>query len=178
MKHNRFFILLVLLPALLFAGCSKGKDGDASNSEYYIRFQINGKEKVFTVNAAAGPKQQAATDGYYHLGMVAGKNAVGINDEMIQISVYKSAPVTSSPGVYTNNGSMVPNITILYVDENAGTWTSIWMTTNNWVADSRVEIKETGDEFVKGTFSSTLYGGDDLELSRKITGGEFYLKLY
>src|SRR5690606_23399769 len=140
MKHGRFFILLVLLQPLFFTGCNKDKGEDSSKSEYYIRFKIDGREKVFTVNAAAGPKQQVATDGYYHLGMVAGKNAIGINDEMIQISVYKSTPVTSSPGVYINNGSIIPNVTILYVDENAETWTSTWMTINNMVADSRVEI--------------------------------------
>ncbi|HRN55153.1 MAG TPA: hypothetical protein PLL71_01805 [Agriterribacter sp.] len=41
-------------------------------------------------------------------------------------------------------------------------------------------VKKDKDPMVKrqGSFSSTLYGGDDPELSRKITNGKFYLKLY
>lgn len=175
----RKFLPVVLMPVmLLFLSCLKNKDDLSGDSKYYIRFKVDGKEKRFIGNATGGPKEQVASGGRYLMSFTAGTSATGVNDERILVSVTKESAV-NSPGVYQNNPSSVFfNAEILYIDEKAKSWGSIWMNLDDKLVDTRIEITEMNEEYAKGIFSSTLYDTDDIVLARKITDGEFFVKLY
>ncbi|MBS1751357.1 MAG: hypothetical protein JST63_15765 [Bacteroidetes bacterium] len=176
--NNKLVFLLGIPVLLFFLACSKNKDNTPGDNKYYIRFKVDGKEKLFTGNAGGGPKQQVASNGRFILSFTAAASANGINNEMLLLTVTNTTPVNSAGSYRNNPSSIFFNAQIIYNDEKAKSWTSVWMNLNNNLVDTHIEISEIDSEYAKGTFSSTLYDADNLTKSRKISDGEFFVKLY
>ncbi len=176
---NSKLVFLLSIPVIIFfSACSKNKNDLSGDSKYFIRFKVDGKEKLFTGNASGGPKEQVASNGRYLLSFTAAASATGINDELLLLSVSNTSPINATGSYRNNPGSIFFNAQIIYNDEKAKSWTSVWMSLNNNLVDTHIEISEINSEYAKGTFSSTLYDVDNLTSSRKISNGEFCVKLY
>lgn len=174
----RLQLILLVLPALLLAGsCNKEKTQQPGEGEYFVKFKVNGQQKVFTTGAA-GPKKQTATNGKYLFSVTGNKNtAGGISDHTILITLLNDNLIKA--GTYRNSGSSTNlDVGIIYIDESATSWSSVWVTLNNWKADAEVIIDELNEEYVKGRFSSSVYRGDQLDAAQSITEGSFFVPVY
>lgn len=102
MKHTkkvsaRIARLGMLLLTVVMMSCNK--DDLLPKSDYYVKFKIDGKERVMDGTVMARQLPSPTVEGVYMLMIHAFADDIGIDDELFALWINTDSPVTS-PGVF------------------------------------------------------------------------------
>ncbi|GAB3423907.1 hypothetical protein [Niabella aquatica] len=193
---NSLRVYLFCLLVTLLSGCQKSAPEEKKEDpDGYIQFKIDGVQKKYSVRPSAGPITQTEKKAVYHIGVSASADNSNSGGQMIYIVMYGNNKI-EAPSIFKDpmktytsenipgTGNKRPQVGIGYTDENKVSWTTVGALTEifgqpgfeNLVADAVSEIIEIKNGYIKGTFSSTLFASD-LKSFKKVTNGEFYIKM-
>jgi hypothetical protein len=152
----------------ILAACKKenGASGNAPTTGYYMKFKANGTQVNFTASLAS---KDTLIYGFYAMG-VAGVNSSTSDQFELDLYSYSlpSNGLSFSGGIVPETNQPAAFLTYgIYSTQSV--FTSL-PSTNNEVS---VVFTEVTDDYIKGTFSGTLYA-DLTTVKYKITDGEFY----
>jgi hypothetical protein len=177
MKNILSSLAVFSIAILTLNSCKKDK-GNAnpgnSNSTYYMRFKLNGTQTELN----SIPICQSAynsSDKVYVTGILALKDSSKINQDQIDIAIINKDAL--APGavyqdpVKVNSGTVaVPQIILTYYNsqqqsyvsmglfsDDAGNFSSLLPDYKNLVADAKLTVSDIGANYIKGTFSGTVF---------------------
>jgi hypothetical protein len=165
-------VAALLMITALFVGCGKKDGGGSSNSDYYIKFKIDGKQITFKGYPYASFSQ---SDGMYMGGFGAfEKENVGTKNvaSVLVGSLSEIKEGTYSGLINPPSGGATPAVFLTYIDDNGKTFGNLYQDN----ATNTVTITSLNGTSVKGNFSGKIYdvaqaGSSPLEFS-----GEFSVK--
>jgi hypothetical protein len=182
---------LLLAICFVFAGsCKKNHDTEnPAGDKYYIKFKEDGEQKEFRYSAGSGPADQKPSNGIYTFTLVAGKDVSSSGTNFIEVML-SSESIINSPGSFRDplkSGGIWPQVQVTYMDNTNEAYLSMGLVSDavgqsgpfeNVVADAKASITSMDDGEVKGTFSASVYSGDDYSKKHILTSGEFYLPVH
>ncbi|MFT3750146.1 MAG: hypothetical protein QM768_17645 [Agriterribacter sp.] len=175
----------LIIAGFLFSvtGCKKDNDISGSGSGYYMKFKINGTliehkgqaEGNFNKTTAS---VYAASFAGLKEALVAGKNNMSI---ILGTEGENKTGVTYTDYTITTGGfEKAKVLNIVYLDESGNTYMSwpeefVPAIPPGTKIDANLKITDATSEYLKGSFSGSLYNSDySKEFS--VTEGEFYLR--
>ena len=193
--------ILIVLSSILFGlllltgvtGCKKEKgDSASSQGEYYLKFKVNGIQKMidYAVIQGQGIESQT-TDLYGHKVFVYSIGSSKIDGEMIGLGFVSQARLTA-PATFSESAGIVgtdKTATLIYNESLASTNSLFSISTldalNNYSSITRdgvITITEYNNTYIKGAFSGTVYPTNNkmepiVSGKKVLTAGEFKLKL-
>lgn len=172
---------------LLTIGCSSDGDPDLNdpNGDYYVRFKCNGVQMTYKVHSEV----QVYFDEknlVYRCNIVGSARIINTHEAM---SLFLVSKIPYETGVtYTlntevemaGNGAIMPQVTAVYLDENAKGYTAQFLPSDWFDFKDAAEVKftEITDNHFKGTFSARVFTSVPDRDELLITDGEFYVSIY
>ncbi len=182
--------LLLVICFVIAGSCKKNNEaGNPGSDKYYIKFKADGEQKQLTYSAGSGPADQKPSNGIYTFTLVAGENVSSPGMNFIEVML-SSESIINSPGSFRDplkSGGIWPQVQVTYTDKSNEAYISMGLASDaagepgpfvNVVADAKASITSMDDGEVKGTFSASVYSGDDYSKKHVLTNGEFYLPVH
>ncbi len=184
-------LILLLALVLVAGGCKKdnGNDEGEGDTEYYMRFKVNGSQVEYKSNLVAQvfPVSNKALyscvlQGFEKFPEEGDKNHLGI-------IIWDEIPITNNTyrndeNTENSDGNEVPQVVVTYLDSDKTGYLSHGVPPvpvpplDNIISDVQIAITELTASRITGTFSGTLYKTTDGTFSSTIvvTEGKFRLK--
>jgi hypothetical protein len=199
MKNVCSFLAIFLIVIFSLASCKKDKNNvnqGNGNPTYYMRFKVNGVQTQFN-SVPIAQSAYNSSDKVYVTGILALKDSSKINQDQIDIAITNKDPLAAGAvyqdPVKVNAGTAaIPQIIITYYNskqqsyvsmglfsDNAGNFSSLLPDYKNLIADAKLTVFEIGSDYIKGTFSGTVFKlNTSTNIYDKIsfTEGEFNLQ--
>jgi hypothetical protein len=197
MTTPSFFRLFLLVPCILFLSCSPSDDGSGTgdgpdnvdNPEgYYFRVKMNNGELIYEYDALApnlgGNFNNTTNDGTYVVSIACTRDIRESNKNNMVFSLSSDIPFTSGT-TYANSPSpttIEPKLFVVaYLDGqellyNTYNENVLLLTFPDAEANSSIRFSEVTDTYMEGTFSGTIYNGENGSIT--LTDGEFKLKRF
>lgn len=199
MKNACSFLAIFSIMILSFSSCKKDKNNANTgngNPTYYMRFKLNGVQTEYK-SVPIAQSAYNSSDKVYVTGILALKDSSKINQDQIDIAITNKDPLARGAvyqdPVKVNAGSAaIPQIIITYYNsqqqsfvsmglfsDNAGNFSSLLPDYKNLVADAKLTVSDIGSDYIKGTFSGTVFKlNTSTNIYDKIplTEGEFNLQ--
>lgn len=165
-------LLLSLFVILIFAGCGKKNDSDASGSNYYVKFNVAGKSFEYK----GSPYASFSQDNGLYIGGVGAFKDMGVGTKnVVSVSISSNSAIqtnTYSGLVNISSGGTTLAVIFAYIDENGKSFGNHYEDN----ADNKVTITSLSQNSVKGTFSGKIYEILNQAASPLSFSGEFYVK--
>jgi hypothetical protein len=195
---NTFFLIAFSIMLITLGSCKKESEKPANgnaNAGWYMRFKLDGIETEFKSLPIA---QSAFNSGknLYVSGFLAYKDSSKTNQDLVDIAIINKDPL-SAGAVYKDpvksfsDGQAVPQVILTYYNSKKESFTSVGIFSDeegnfssvlpdyqNLVADAKVTIIKVGTNFIKGTFSGTVFklnSSNNTYDKIPLTEGEFNL---
>lgn len=170
--------LLTLSAILIFAmatlnSCSKNKNDSGTDSGYYMKFKVDGKQVQYPI--AGITVSDSLIAGFAYGGGASGAPFDG--SQGLDLVFYSLTPIKAGDSFSGTDilGGALPAGSIAYLPSlTSSTYESITPQLNSKVS---ITITEITSEYAKGIFSGTVHDNDGSGTNSKaITNGEFYAK--
>lgn len=182
-RYSFAFLLLLIL-----GSCSKKSDnpGEPGDGEYYLRYKSDGVQKEYKAITLA-QFYYDAENLTYHCNMTSSLALNNASKDMLSLLlVNKESYKTGVTYQLTNgiemakNGAIMPQAAIALSDENGKPYTAQFLPATWYQFDDMAEVRFTAitDKFVKGTFSGLAFTAMPERAEKKVTDGEFYLRIH
>ncbi|MGN6533027.1 MAG: hypothetical protein ACTHK0_14895 [Ginsengibacter sp.] len=196
-KFSSFPIFVIFI--LTLASCKKDTQNpnpDNANAGYYMRFKLNGIQTQFN-SVPIAQSAYNSSDKVYVTGLLAYKDSSKINQDLIDIAVINKDALTAGSiykdPVKTLSGTdAVPQVILTYYNsqkesyvsmglfcDDAGNFSFFLPDYKNLVADAKVTVVNIGSNYIKGTFSGTVFKLNSSTSTYDkipVTEGEFNLR--
>lgn len=175
MKNICSFLAIFSILILSFPSCKKDKNNSGNgNATYYMRFKVNGVQTQFN-SVPIAQSVYNSSDKVYATGILALKDSSKINQDQIDIAITNkdalAAGAVYQDPVKVNAGTAaIPQIIITYYNsqqesyvsmglfsDNEGNFSSLLPDYKNLVADAKLTVSDIGSDFIKGSFSGTVF---------------------
>lgn len=169
-------ILSTSVLILVLASCSKEDSALNTENDYFISFEVNGTEVLYTELLKA-ERNTLGTN--FHGITITGTNFNGPNtNEDIGIILIDNTEITT--GTYTqqlNPNTNTSEAFISYIKDGQG-YSSVYPSLST-VASATVTVTNITEEYIEGHFSSKMVdsSGDYDKITHNITNGKFKIKL-
>jgi hypothetical protein len=185
--------LLVLMVPLLLAACSKKSDSSSngSGSSYYVSFDLNGVPTNYNFDDY-GSQTYMADRKLYTDELLAYHGANSGLRNALTILIMTPQPLAANLSfrdpqkAVAANGDVLPQVAVNYYDASANGYISAGQLASasgtvpiaGVVADAQVTITEFTSDYIKGSFSATVYKAGDISFRTyaQLTNGKFYVK--
>lgn len=169
MRFKRTRAIMFLLTVLAFISCKKDSSGTNSNTDYYVKFKMNGNWVTWkTVAGELGPDLADASKTDF--GVTANDDA---QKNVLDLSVQVDGSTFNTGSYDSDNGNYWVVISFL---KDANTATMKYYDLSGTSSKYIVNVTSITSTELRGTFTGNyLYDNFDQE-SLPITEGEFFVK--